>query len=502
MLYYFVQKKISLFAILILPLVGYAQSGKKDVKLDKRPNIVWIIADEISNNFDFSYQGNKIVNTPNIDILANEGVVFSNAYAVNPICSPSRSGVITGMYPTTIDAQNHRSSRGIFKIYLSKEIKPIPEFFRAAGYYVCNVNESFTSQGKTDYNFVFNVDSLYDRPNWENKKPGQPFFAQVQLEGGKYQYEPYWWNKLEKELPHLVTGKQVNSLIPPYYPNDSFFRNSWANYLNAVQYTDLQVGHIIKKLKEDGVLDNTIIFFSTDHGEAFARSKQFLYDEGTKIPFIVWAPNRLRHLVRKDLISNIDMAATSMYFAGISIPKYIQSRPLFGPDFTPRKFVVCARDRADETVDKIRSLRMGDFKYIRNYFPKRPYLQPNVYKYKNVPSVAYIVKLSLEDKLDKAQSLITAKVRPIEELYNLKKDPFEIHNLANNPKYSQKLKKLRSALVNWRLTTDDQGMYGESEKSYNSSMKAYLNEVKEEEDYYNELKKNIDTMKLWRAEGK
>lgn len=467
----------------------FAQISDKRITLDNRPNIVWIIADGISNDFDFGYQGNKLVNTPNIDQLAREGVDFTNIYSVNPICSPSRSGLITGMFPTTLGLQSHRYSRGKYEIKLPKEIQSLPSIFRNEGYCVFNVDESLKNEGKTDYNFKFYFDSLYSIPKWDINNVGKPYFAQAQLQGGKYRHIPFWWEKVQDELYHLISADKVKNLIPPYYPNDSMMRASWANYLNSVQYTDMQVGYIIQKLKIQGCLGNTVIFFTTDHGVSFARGKQFLYDEGTKIPLIIWAPNLLPPKIRRDLVSNIDIAATSMYFAGIKIPDYMEAQPLFGPSYKPRSFVICARDRADETVDRIRSIRMGEFKFIHNYYPGRPYLQPNVYKDKNVLSVTHIKNLQKQFKLNKIQSLIVAKYRPAEELYDFKNDPFEIHNLSNDPKYFQILNELKDSLTSCLLKTDDQGQYGESEISYNTSMEAYLKEVENDKEYYKIFKR-------------
>jgi arylsulfatase A-like enzyme len=263
--------------------------------------------------------------------------------------------MITGMYQTAIGAHSHRSSRGTVKHTLPSHIKLIPELFKEAGYYTCNTSETFKRYGKTDYNFVFDNEAIYDGPDWSRRKPDQPFFAQIHLRGGKLRNVPKWYTEVKAGLDKLVTSDQVT--LPPYYPDDPVFRNDWAEYLNSVQY------------------------FMTDHGISQARGKQFLYDEGAKIPFIVWDPKRVKSgAVCDDLVAHIDMSATSLYFAGIDIPQYMQARPLFGPMAEKRQYVVCGRDRCDETVDRIRSVVKGNYKYIRNFYPDRPYLQPCAYK--------------------------------------------------------------------------------------------------------------------------
>ena len=466
----------------------------------ERPNILWIVVDDMS--CDFGYQGQSLVNTPHVDRLAKEGVVFSNAYVTAAVCSSSRSAMITGMYQTSIGAHNHPSGRGVIKQYLPEPVRMVPELFKEAGYYLSNTNIGFKGFGKADYDFVWNPREIYDAPDWSGRKPGQPFFAQVQLFGGKYRNIPTQYARVKKELDDMVTPDEVS--IPPYYPDDPVFRKDWAEYLNSVQYTDWEVGRIIQRLKDDGVLDNTIIFFMTDHGISQARGKQFLYEEGIKIPFVAWAPGRIDSgTTRDDLIEHIDMAATSLYFAGIDIPEYMQGRPLFGSQAKPRDYVVSARDRCDETVDRIRSVRKGEYKYIRNFYPKRPYLQPSLYKDKK-PFMAPLRKLYAEGKLNAVQSLIMAETRPEEELYHLVEDKWEIRNLADDPKHLDKLREMRGILSNWILESDDHGRFPESDAAYDSQLKGYLDsQVKHgRTEAAKKLQANIDLMKQWKAEGK
>ena len=466
----------------------------------EKPNILWIVVDDMS--CDFGYQGQTLVNTPHVDRLAKEGVVFSNAYVTAAVCSSSRTAMITGMYQTSIGAHNHPSGRGVIKQYLPEPVRMVPELLKEAGYYLSNSNISFERFGKSDYDFVWEIKGLYDAPDWSGRKPGQPFFAQVQLFGGKYRNIPQQYARVKKELDDLVTPDQVS--IPPYYPDDPVFRKDWAEYLNSVQYTDWEVGRIIQRLKEDEVLDNTIIFFMTDHGISQARGKQFLYEEGVKIPFVVWAPGRIDSgTTRDELIEHIDMAASSLYFAGIDIPEYMQARPLFGPQAQPRDYVVSARDRCDETVDRIRSVRKGNYKYIRNFYPKRPYLQPSLYKDKK-PFMAPLRKLYAEGKLNAVQSLIMAETRPEEELYHLVDDPWEIRNLANDPKHLGKLREMRAILANWIIESDDHGRFPESDAAYDSQLKGYLDaQIKNgRTEAAQQLQDNINLMKQWKAEGK
>lgn len=466
----------------------------------EKPNILWIVVEDMSCHF--GYQAETLVHTPNVDKLAREGVVYSNAYVTAPVCSASRSGMITGMYQTSIGVHNHRSSRGTHKIHLPEGIQTIPELFKAAGYYTCNSQENLKNPGKEDYNFVSKRKALYDAPNWSGRAEGQPFFAQIQLRGGKLRNVGKWNAVVNRAIPeHLVSPDEVS--LPPYYPDCDEFREDWASYLNSVSFTDLEVGNIMNRLMTENLLDNTVIFFITDHGISQARGKQFLYDEGARIPFIVWAPNHLKPQVKEELIAHIDMAATSLEFAGIKIPDYMDAKPLFNENHQPREFVVTARDRCDETVDHIRGVRKGNLKYIKNYLPNRPYLQPCDYK-DSKPWMAKLRELDQQGQLNAAQKMVTAQTRPAEELYDLSVDPFEINNLATDKAYAAKLEVFRAILSAWEKESGDQGIKPESEGSYDSSMAAYLAGFRKRKDTekVQSIEANIAVMKRWAAEGK
>ena len=238
-------------------------------------------------------------------------------------------------------------------------------------------------------------------------------------------------------------------------------------------------------------------------GISHARGKQFLYEEGVHIPFIVRAPGRIpAGEVRRDFVAHIDLAATSLYFAGIPIPEHLESRTLFGPGATSREYIVSARDRCDETVERLRSVRKGRFTYIRNYYPERPHLQPNAYK----DAKAIIVRLrELYDNGElaghPAERLFTTP-RPKEELYDRESDPWELNNLAEDPAYSKTLEELRGILDAWIAETNDRGQIPETEAAYDADMAVYLEGQKKAKDYVRIVMDNIAQMKSWAAEGK
>ncbi|MCI0705835.1 MAG: sulfatase-like hydrolase/transferase [Planctomycetia bacterium] len=491
---------MSRYAFLATTLVALLSGSATAAEPAKRPNIVWIIVDDMSANF--SCYGEKTIQTPHVDQMAKDGTRFSRAFVTAPVCSPCRSALITGCYQTTLGAHHHRSGRGVEKIHLNGPAA-VPVFFKKAGYYTCigGFNVKGKNLGKTDYNFEWDR-SMYDGNDWSGRKEGQPFFMQVQLHGGKYRgggLAPAWTERVKRELGSVTQPEDVK--LPPYYPRDPVLLEDWARYLDCCRYTDKEVGDVIARLEKEKLLDNTFVFFMTDHGISHARGKQFLYDEGIHVPLVVRGPGIAKGAVRDDMVEHIDLAATSLALAGIEIPKWMQGRNIFAKDYAKRDAVFAARDRCDETVEHIRSVRTEKFKYIRNYLPNRPHLQPNRYKDSKV-IVQKLRELHAAGKLNELQTkLLFSEKRPKEELYDLTADPFEVKNLANDPAHKPTLAAMQKKLTDWEEKTNDLGRKPEPEKMYDSDMAVYLG-GKVGTPAHETLKKNIALMKQWAKEGK
>ena len=489
-------RTISLFiAILATGLASATASAA-------RPNILWIIIDDMSANF--SCYGETLIETPHVDKLAETGTMFSKAFVTAPVCSTNRSAFITGMYQTSIGAHQHRSGRGELKINLPKGVRPIPELFQKAGYYTTITgwpNKPRTTMGKTDYNFEWDK-AMYNGPDWSQRKPGQPFFAQIQLPGGKHRGKDVeGFRKFSKNV-HSIFGDNIDPNkvnLPPYYLDDPILRQDWAAYLDSVRLTDKFVGDIVARLKEEGDYENTVILFMTDHGISHARGKQFLYEEGLHVPLVIAGPGIKTGSKRDDLVEHIDIAALSLGLAGIEIPKRMQARDILAEDYKPRTAIFAARDRCDETVERIRCVRTERFKYIRNYYPERPHLQPN--RYKDAKIVVKTLRAAHKaGQLNATQELLFAPTRAKEELYDLKNDPFEINNLASDPKYQKRLNGLAKRLDNWIKRTKDQG--DESDAMYESDIAEYRNSKNVDPVQGAILEHNIALMKKWAGEGK
>jgi len=418
-----------------------------------RPNILWICAEDMSPHM--GCYGETTIRTPNIDRLARQGTRFTRAFITCPVCSPSRSAVVTGMYQTSLGVHNHRSSRDAVKIRLPEHARLIPEYFQRAGYHTSNGGMIPAERGKkarfgkTDYNFVWDK-KVYDGADWTGRRADQPFFAQLQLRGGK--------NRGAK-VPDPVDPAKVK--LPPYYPDHPVLRADWAKYLNSVIQTDIEVGRIVRRLADEGLLESTVIFFWTDHGISHVRDKQFLYEGGIHIPLIVRGPGIAAGGTCEELVEHIDIPPTSLRLAGIDVPKHLQGRDLFGAT-PPRTCAFSARDRCDETVERIRCVRTKRHKYIRNFFPHRPHAQPN--RYKNHKQIMITMRqLFAAGKLTAAQARPFLPTRPVEELYDLAADPHELRNLAGSPAHRELLGELRAKLVEWMDRTGDLGEIPEPE---------------------------------------
>lgn len=508
-------KSITLLALAFVSLIQLTAAAD-------RPNILWFVVDDMSANF--SCYGETLIQTPAVDKLAAEGTKFTRAYITAPVCSACRSALITGMYQTTIGAHHHRSGRGELKIHLPEDVTPVPVLFQKAGYYTCigsglqdldyrglpfgngagkggkkNKNAKAANPknrlGKTDYNFEWDP-AMYDSHDW-SARGDKPFFMQVQLHGGKLRADTVEANRALAERARQELGQSTKPdqvTLPPYYPRDPVLLEDWAAYLDSVRLTDLHVGRVIARLEKEGLLENTLIIFMTDHGISHARGKQFLYDEGAHIPFIVRGPNIPKASVRDDLIQQIDMAALSLAAAGLPIPEKMQGRDIFAKDYQPREAVFGARDRCDETIERIRSVRTDRFLYIRNFFPERPHLQPNAYKDHKAIVIALRAAHQAGTLPSVSEELLFSPKRPAEELYEYVNDRWQVTNLAANPDFKTQLESHRLRLDQWITRTQDKGY--ESEAMYDSDMAEYLKKPNPE------IQRNIDLMKQWAKEGK
>jgi len=425
-----------------------------------RPNILWITCEDTSP--DLGCYGDPEARTPNLDRLAGQGARFTNAFSVYGVCAPSRSSIITAMYPTTIGT-HHMRSQGVPPPY----VRCFTEYLRAAGYYC-------TNNVKTDYNFEAPLtawDENSRQAHWRGRAPGQPFFAvfnHTVTHESQIRVEPDAFTRNIKALRPEDRHDPARAKLPPYYPDTPLVRNDWVRYYDLVTAMDLQAAALLRQLEEDGLADNTIVFFFGDHGRGLPRAKRWPYDSGIHVPLIIRWPGRwpggIRPgTVRDDLVSLMDAGPTVLSLAGVPLPSHMQGRAFLGEQAAPpRPYVFAARDRMDETYDIIRAVRDKRYKYIRNFQACKPYAQYIDYMEK-MPTMQEWRRLNKEGKLVGPQRLFFLPEKPEEELYDVTADPHEVHNLARSPEHQAVLKRMRAALEQWQKETNDLGLIPEDE---------------------------------------
>ena len=452
--------------VCVFPTICSAESSSI-----KRPNIVWIVGENF--DLDFGCYGAKNVRTPNVDSLATQGVRYTNVYSTSPVCAPSRSCFMVGMYATTTDMHHMRSHRDDH-YRLPPGVRPITHRLHDVGYTTGNIKtigEKTVGTGKLDLNFV-NEGELYSTTNWSDLK--EPFFAQINMPEAEYDiYDRKSHEKPrvpwvgEEWHPKVATPENVSP--PPYYPDHQIVREEWARYLNSVSGTDVRIGWILEKLKRDDVDDNTVIIFFGDNGRLEARGIHWCFDSGIHVPMVVrWAKNfpEPKHYVGGKVddrvISLLDLTATTLQIAGIDVPYSMQSRPFLGDNVgSPRTYAFSARDRIDETEVRQRSVRGKRYHYIRNFTEDAGFPTLNRYKEKCFLVKPLMRQLSREGKLSGPPADLW-KPFPKEMLFDTQADRYEIQNLADSKEHSEILVRMRTALETWMSETRDRGSIPES----------------------------------------
>jgi len=452
--------------ILRLLLVVLAASAASAFAADSaKPNVLFILAEDIGKHL--ACYGEPLVQTPNLDKLAARGVRYTNAFTTAPVCSASRSAMMTGMYQTSISAHQHRTWQWNKKP-LPPGVRTITDYFRDAGYYTANLAAGAgkaakraaggltgsAGAGKTDFNFLTDGPP-FDGHDWNQRKEGQPFFAQITI--NESHKGPGWTFARSKDapLPHVDASKVK---LPPYYPDHPVAREEYANYLDAIELMDSYVGEVLARLEKDGLAQNTIVVFIGDNGQCLFRSKQFLYDGGISIPLLIaWPDRRRAGEVDQQMVSSIDISAAMLGFAGVKPNATMQGRDFLAAGATPRAHIFAARDRMDASTDRMRAVRTPQWKYIRNYFPGIPYMQRNAYKENQYPTWNLVKQLGKEGKLTPEAALFAADRKPVEELFDVTADPHEVKNLALDPQHAAKVRELRALVDQWVVESGDQG---------------------------------------------
>jgi N-sulfoglucosamine sulfohydrolase len=413
----------------------------------ERPNIVWIVGEDMGP--EVRCFGDAQAITPNMDRLASEGARFTRCFTHAPVCAPSRHGLITGQYPIKTGAHHMRS-------VLVDPPTTFTRHLRDAGYHV-------SWPGKTDFNFKEPADFANSRDQWwkQDKPLPEPFFAYANFtESHESQVRNDGGNAGDRvaKLPKEQRRNPGDMKLPPFWPDTPEVRTELARYYDLVTVVDNQVGSVLDWIEKQGFTKNTVVIFFGDHGRGMPRFKRWCYDSGLHTALIVRWPGQIQPgSVREDLVEFLDFPATSLALAGVKVPESFDGQVFLGPNAAPpRKYAHAARDYMDETYDRIRSVRDSRHRYVRNFHPELPYAQ--VISYMEIGRTMQAWRTAHgEGKLNPVQSLFFAERKPAEELYDCETDPWQINNLAADPRYAGKLAELRAACDAWLEKTADKG---------------------------------------------
>lgn len=439
-------------AVLLGKLASPAGAAAAEARA--RPNVLWFIADDPSPYI--GAYGDRAARTPTLDRLASEGILFETAYCPAPVCAPSRFAYLTGVHPEAAGPAHHMRATAT----LPPEIRGFPEYLREAGYYT-------TNNSKTDYNAEIDLAATWDdssgTAHWRNRPAGKPFFAQFTS-----------MTTHESQLFTAPAGatKPEDVRVPDYLPDTPTVRRDLARYHDRVAQMDAELAQRLRELDEDGLADDTIVFFFSDNGGVLPFSKRYVAEHGLHIPLIVRVPPAWEHLTSKapgarvrSPIHGVDLPPTALTVAGVDVPEHMQGVSFLGPDVRWRRYTYGQRGRMDERYDLQRAVRDTRYLYVRNYLPHRPYGQHNVFMWQ-LASYQEWEQLHLDGKLEPAQERFW-RAKPAEELYDLRHDPDGIENLIDRDRAELRAvrSRLRRALTTHLVRTNDNGFIPEGHPS-------------------------------------
>lgn len=418
----------------------------------KPPNILWLSIEDTGQQVE---PYDRYARTPSIARLAREGVTFLEAYSHSPVCAPTRSGIITGMYPTAIGTHHMRS-----RMAPPPHVRAFPQYLRELGYYT-------TNNSKTDYNFPVPATAWDDSSrtaHWRNRPdPDQPFFSVFNF-GSSHEGSVRRQFEARSKDGSAAIHDASKLPLPPYYPDTPKVREAWAAYYDVVTITDRTIGAMLDELDEAGLSDETLVVFWGDHGAGLARAKRWLYDSGLKVPLVMRWPGRIEPgTTRADLVQFLDLAPTMIAAAGGTPPAHLHGRVILGEDRGPEpEHLFHGRDRMDERYDMIRAVRTRQFLYVRNFESHRPWVQ-----FMRTPSQGPVYqelqRLQRSNSLAPLVAPFMGGSKPFEELYDVVADPHQVFNLAGDSRYADTLQALRGELRDWMVRLDDQGLVPEPE---------------------------------------
>ncbi len=461
----FEEMKITLLPIvyligICLSFTAYTSCQPGSAETLPPPNIVWIASEDNSAHYLQLFDENG-VSTPHIESLAEKGITFTRAFSNGAVCSVARSTLVTGCYAPRVGAQFHRK---IQQVPMPSDLRMFPAYLREVGYYAANLR-------KEDYNLIKSED-VWDESSteatWKNRADGQPFFYMHNI-GISHESSLHF---TAAEMDSVIPATAENTFeVHPYHPDTEIFRYTNAYYRDRIQDMDRQVGALVSELEDEGLLENTFIFYFGDHGGVLPGSKGYIYEIGVHVPLVVYVPERYQQLVNLELgsktdgfVSFVDFAPTVLELAGLSLPEEYDGEPFLGKEVSEealesRDEAFSHADRFDEKYDMVRALRVGNYKYIRNYQPFNFDGLFNQYRYRQLAYQEW-QKLYEKGELNAVQSRFF-ETRSIEMLFDLSQDPYETRNLASDPQYQDQVEEMHGRLNEYLRGMPDLSFYPE-----------------------------------------
>lgn len=448
----------------VLGISGIRAFAAGEAVEGSRPNILWVTSEDNSYHWIGCY-GNKDAETPNIDQLAADGIRYRYAYSNAAVCAVARNTLILGRYACSTGTHNMRS-----RYPVPSSFRTYPSFLRDAGYYCVN-------RSKTDYNFRTDDKSHWDecssKAHWKNRSEGQPFFAvfntTISHESSLFQKKTEGYRQ-KGTIPATPSRDPASVKLPPHYPDTPEIRQDWVTYMDIVTAMDRQIGDWLAELDDEGVRDNTIIFYYSDHGGILPRAKRYINDTGTRVPMVVSFPKKWQHLAPAESgtvsdrpVAFIDLPPTVFSLAGVEIPEQFQGRAFAGKAAVEKEpYAFLFGQRFDSRMLRfVRAVTDGKYRYIRNFHPHRHRGILAGYPHGQVGWQS-LFRLKQAGKLNDVQSAYWSIPQPVEELYHTEKDPWELKNLANDPKHQKRLARMREATLDKMREIGDTGLVPES----------------------------------------
>lgn len=426
--------------------------------MSQQPNIILLVGEDTGRHQ--RCYGDRFARTPNIDRLAAEGCLFTNACSTAPVCAPSRSTLIMGQFANKVGSHHMRST-------LLNQPRLFTHELRDAGYHVNWAN-------KTDFNFEPADDFADDRSDWittleQGKVPeNKPFFYYFNFgmthESSMWPPDGHASHPLPVDEPGIDPALTQGIDVPPYLPDTMEVRSGLYRYYQKLHEQDRQIGRVLDALDAQGLTENTIVIYMTDHGRGMPREKRWLYEAGIHLPLIIRAPGLTQAgSFCEELVSWVDIAPTLLALAGVAKPRQYDGRIFLGPSKQMEPTCIFAsRDRMDECFDRVRGARSRRYLYLRNDFPQLPWAQRLRYM-EMMPATRQMRRMYVDGQLKWPADLFMKERKPAEELYDIIADPHCVHNLVEDVRFADELSLLRDELTRWIKRIDDKGYTSERE---------------------------------------